>query len=187
MVLRQTAGKHYEAASADGRVTFRRTSGGFERLHAEGHDPFADQSPARLAGLEAELADPHPGRDRNSYPFAFEQTAQLFDHPAAPDLCVVHSASHNWEDHGGHRGAHGSLGWLQARAPFVVAGKGVRRDGMVPRAARLVDVAPTVAELLGLAPNTDGQHLAGEDGGARYDLLDTSAGRPRSVVGFLLD
>ena len=33
--------------------------------------------------------------------------AQLFDSPAAPDLCVLHSAAHNWEDQGGHRGEHG--------------------------------------------------------------------------------
>ena len=126
-------------------------------METEGDDPFADQSPAHLAGLEAELADPHPDRRHNSYPFAFEQTAQLFDHPAAPDLCVIHSAAHNWEDQGGHRGEHGSLGVVQARAPFVIAGKGVRADGMVPRAARLVDVAPTVAELLGVAPRDDGR------------------------------
>jgi predicted AlkP superfamily pyrophosphatase or phosphodiesterase len=187
MVLQRTADDQFEAASADGRVVFRRGSDGFEEMKVEGDHPFADQSPAHLAGLAAELADPHPDRRHNSYPFAFEQTAQLFDHPAAPDLCVIHSAAHNWEDQGGHRGEHGSLGVVQARAPFVIAGKGVRRDGVVPRAARLVDVAPTVAELLGVAPRVDGRVLAGQDGAARSDVIDATAGRPRHVVGFLLD
>ncbi|MEX1008911.1 MAG: alkaline phosphatase family protein [Acidimicrobiia bacterium] len=184
---RQAGNDTFEAASADGRVTFRRTAGGFETIETEGHDPFADQSPSHLAGLEAELTDPHPDRRDNSYPFAFEQTAQLFDHPASPDLCVVHSAAHNWEDQGGHRGEHGSLGVVQARAPFVIAGKGVRNDGMVPRVARLVDVAPTIAELLGVTPRSDHTYLAGQDGEVRTDVIDETSEPPRHMVGFLLD
>jgi len=178
----------YAAASADGSVTFRGTAAtGFETVAVAGRDPFANQSPGHLAGLDAELADPHPDRRHNAYPFAYEQTAQLFDHPAAPDLCVVHSADHNWEDDGGHRGEHGSLGVLQARAPFVFAGKGVRHEGLVPRVAQLVDVAPTIAALLGVPPtNGDSTYLAGQDGRVRHDVLDDSA-RPGHVVGFLLD
>jgi hypothetical protein len=190
MVARRTDGDTYEVASTDGSVTFRRTGpgpDGYERVGVTGDDPLADQSPDRLAGLEAERADPHPTRAGNSYPFAYDHVAQLFDHPAAPDLCVLHSAAHNWEDHGGHRGEHGSLGVVQARAPFVVAGKGVRRDGLVARAGRLVDVAPTIAELLGCPPDEHGHHLAGQDGVVRTDVLDPSDGRPRHVVGFLFD
>ena len=55
--------------------------------------------------------------------------AQLFDHPCAPDLCVIHTAAHNWEDQGGHRGEHGSLDVVQARAPFILAGRGVQKLG----------------------------------------------------------
>jgi len=147
----------YEARSHDGWVRFRRTEGGgYEKIAGDGADPLADQSTDKFAGLDAERAHPYPTRGENSYPFGFAQVAQLFDHPAAPDLCVIHSAAHNWADQGGHRGEHGSLDVVQARAPFVVAGKGVRAEGLVPRAARLVDVAPTVAELLGLAPAGDG-------------------------------
>ncbi|HYV59488.1 MAG TPA: hypothetical protein VFA62_05405, partial [Acidimicrobiia bacterium] len=175
----------YEARSHDGWVRFRRTGdGGFERVAGEGADPLADQSTDRFAGLDAELARPYPTRGENAYPFGFEQVAQLFDHPAAPDLCVIHSAAHNWEDQGGHRGEHGSLDAVQARAPFVVAGKGVRADGLVPRAGRLVDVAPTVAELLGVAAGDGGTYVRGQDGEVRADVLDTSGGRPRHVVGF---
>jgi phosphonoacetate hydrolase len=178
----------YEALSHDGRVRFRRTeAGGYDTLAVDGDDPLAEQSTDKFAPLAAELAWRHPHRRDNAYPFAFEQVSQLFDHPAAPDLCVIHSAAHNWEDQGGHIGEHGSLDVVQARAPFVIAGKGVRADGLVPRAGRLVDVAPTVAELLGCAPLDDGAYLAGQDGEVRADVLDLSAGRPRHVVGFLFD
>jgi hypothetical protein len=178
----------YEAASHDGRVRFRRTeSGTHEVLATEGADPLADQSTDRFAPLAAERDHPYPHRRDNAYPFGFEQVSQLFDHPAAPDLCVIHSAAHNWEDQGGHRGEHGSLDVVQARAPFVIAGKGVRADGLVPRAGRLIDVAPTVAELLGCAPIADGTQVAGQDGQVRDDVLDLGGGRPRHVVGFLFD
>ena len=103
------------------------------------------------------------------------------------DLCVLHTGAHNWEDQGGHRGEHGSLGIVQARAPFVVAGKGVRNDGIVPRSGRLVDLAPTVAELLRCATDDHGHHLAGQDGVVRTDVLDPATGPPRHVVGFLFD
>jgi len=184
-------GDHYEAVTHDGRVRFRRTDAtgpdAYERVDVEGADPLGDQSTDRFAPLANEQAGLHPHRSENAYPYAFDTVAQLFDHPAAPDLCVIHSASHNWEDQGGHRGEHGSPGVVQARAPFVLAGKGVRTDGMVPKVARLVDVAPTVAHLLGCAPRPDGTYVAGQDGEARTDVLDVDGGRPRHVVGFLFD
>ena len=96
-------------------------------------------------------------------------------------MCVVHSAAHNWEDQGGHIGEHGSLGVIQARAPFVIAGKGVRADGYVDRVCRLVDVAPTLAAVLGCDPP------AGADGLALTEVLDPAAGRAEHVVGFLFD
>jgi len=138
-------------------------------------------------GLEAEHADKHPERARNAYPHAFDHVAQLFDSPATPDLCVIHSARHNWEDQGGHLGEHGSLGVLQARAPFVIGGAGVRNLGYTPQSMRLVDVAPTVAALLGCAPHPDGRYVATQDGEARLELLDPSAKRPKHVIGFLFD
>jgi phosphonoacetate hydrolase len=176
----------YEARSHDGRVTFRRADGGFERLAVEGADPLADQSTDRYTPLAAEQEAPYPHRSDNSYPFAFEQIAQLFDAPAAPDLCVLHSAAHNWEDQGGHLGEHGSLSLVQARAPWVMGGKGVRQLGVVPDAAQLVDVAPTIAALLGCAPHDNGTYVARQDGRPRDDMLDGSV-RPRHVIGFLFD
>ena len=188
----------YEVAAHDGRVRFRREAVGtgwdFTVEAVDGRDPLGDQATDRFAGLGAERAGRHPDRTTNSYPFAFDQIAQLFDHPSAPDLCVVHTAAHNWEDQGGHRGEHGSLDVVQARAPFILAGAGVRRLGTVPRACRLVDVAPTVLALLGIEPG-DGvgrnglvrpdAYLRRQDGDPLLDLLDGPP--PAQVIGFLFD
>ena len=187
MVLSASDGL-YEARSRDGAVRFRQDGGGeIEVVTVEGRDPLADQATDKFSPLTVERAHPHPDRGENAYPHAFEQVVQLFDHPAAPDLCVIHSAAHNWEDQGGHRGEHGSLGIVQARAPFILSGKGVRQDGIVERSARLVDVAPTILELLGVEPGADGSHLAGQDGEVRRDALALSGGRPAHVVAFLFD
>ena len=181
----------YEALTHDGRVTFRRNDDGtYERVSVSGSDPLADQSTAKFAPLADERAHPLPHRSENAYPYAFDHIAQLFDSPAAPDLCVLHSAAHNWEDQGGHLGEHGSLGLVQARAPFVLGGKGVRKLGLVPESARLVDVAPTICALLGCAPlGTNGsgdRFLARQDGRALTAYLEPDE-RPRYVVGFLFD
>jgi arylsulfatase A-like enzyme len=45
------------------------------------------------------------------------------------------------------------------RVPLLIAGAGVR-VGAVPRDARLVDVAPTIAALLGARPPADAQGRA---------------------------
>jgi predicted AlkP superfamily pyrophosphatase or phosphodiesterase len=186
MVLRARDGS-YEALSHEGRVQFQRSDDGFVVKEIEGVNPLADQSTDRFSPLSDELAHPTPKRSENAYPHAFEQIAQLFDAAAAPDLCVLHSAAHNWEDQGGHLGEHGSLGIVQARAPFVLAGKGVRNLGIVPRAARLVDVAPTIAALLGCAPVADdGTFLHVQDGRALDDVLELDE-HPRHAVGFLFD
>ncbi len=178
----------YEALAHDGSVRFRRDdTGGFEVLGTTGVDPLARQDPDHLVGIDVERANKYPHRSANSYPHAFEQAAQLFDSPASPDLCVIHSASHNWEDQGGHLGEHGSIGIVQARAPWIIAGKGVRQLGMAAKSARLVDVAPTLCELLGVARHADGNHLALQDGVVRDDVLDLDGGRPRHVIGFLFD
>ncbi len=177
----------YEARSHDGSVRFRRAGGGYEVLATQGANPLADQSTDRYTTLADEQAKPSPHRADNAYPFAFDHIAQLFDAPAAPDLCVLHSAAHNWEDQGGHLGEHGSLGVVQARAPFVLGGAGVRHLGVVPEAARLVDVGPTIAALLGCAPLDEaGRYLSKQDGRVLDHVLDPSE-RPEHVVGVLFD
>lgn len=191
----------YEAASATGSVRFARhaeaDAWAFEVLDRDGVDPLAEQATDRFSPLAEERANPYPDRSANSYPFAVEQVSQLFDSPVAPDLCVQHSAAHNWEDQGGHRGEHGSTGVVQARAPFLVAGAGVAAQGMVPRACRLIDVAPTVLALAGASPapastGQNGRPLAGgllarQDGRVLDDLLDPGQAPPEHVVGILWD
>ena len=198
MVLTVRGGA-YEAHSADGWVRFARRIDGkgwrYDVIDSAGRNPLGDQDCGRFAGHAAEAAARWPHRSANAYPHGYEQVVQFFEAPMAPDLCVVHSASHNYEDRGGHRGEHGSLGVVQARAPFVLAGRGVRADGLVDRSCRLVDVAPTLARLLGL-PHRPGRglnglhradaYLARQDGDALADLL-VPGERPRHVVGFLLD
>ena len=200
MVLTRRDGA-YEAHAVDGSVRFRR------------HDPAAapdgSPGPARDWSFTVDAVTvrdpsgtvrrtacrtrrrarrPVPRRAANAYPFAFEQVAQLFDHPHAPDLCVVHTASHHWAEQGGHIGEHGSLGAVQSRAPFLISGPGARSDGLVAGpVAQMVDIAPTVLALLGVDPST----LAGADGRPIDAVLDRAAldrgDGPRHVVGFLLD
>ncbi|HXQ63113.1 MAG TPA: alkaline phosphatase family protein [Acidimicrobiales bacterium] len=202
MVLTSPAPDVYEARSVDGAVRFRRrtTADGwaFDVDAVEGRHPLADQDPTRFAPLEAELEAAHPDRNANSYPFAWEHVAQIFDHPCAPDLCVLHTAAHHQQE---HRGEHGSLGVVQARAPFILAGAGVRRLGLVDRHCRLIDVAPTLLALLGVGPDhgvrpgalasagtprTDA-YLACQDGDALVDLIDTTVSPPDHAVAILLD
>ncbi len=162
----------------------------------EGRNPLADQSIDRFSPLEAERANPYPGRADNAYPFAYEQAAQLFDAEAAPDLVAIHTAAHNWEDQGGHRGEHGSIDVVQARAPFIVAGAGVKQQGIVNDGCKLIDVAPTVLQLMG-APRITGRGLDGreasdvflarQDGVAQSSVIDDRERPPEHVVGFLFD
>lgn len=200
VVLRATGEHTYEARSHDGRVAFRREAEGagwrFEVTEVDGRDPLGDQATDRFAGLEVELATRFPSRAENSYPFAYDTVAQLFDHASPPDLCVIHSAAHNWEDQGGHRGEHGSIDVVQARAPFIIGGAGVRRLGMVPRCCQLVDIAPTVLALFNVEPcggvgrngqQRDDAYLARQDGEPLLDLLDWGQDAPKHVVGFLFD
>lgn len=193
-------GNDYLAASAEGSIRFRRVPDGpawrYEALEIGGRDPLRDQSADRFSPLGAERAALHPHRSENAYPHAFEQIVQLFDSPAAPDLCVVHSAAHNWADRGGHLGEHGSLDVVQARAPFIIAGAGVRAEGLVDRSCRLVDLAPTVLALLGATPGEGtaqngttraGAYLRRQDGEVVPGIIDDREPPPDHVVGFLVD
>ncbi len=200
LVLLQVDDDTYEARAHDGRARFHRELDGpgwrFTVDEVDGRNPVEDQSADRFAGVEVERAALYPNRTVNSYPYAYDNTAQLFDHASAPDLCVIHSAAHNWEDQGGHRGEHGSLDVVQSRAPFVISGAGVRAEGVVDRHCRLIDVAPTVLALLGLEPgrgvaqngtSRDDAFLKRQDGEPQLDVIDAAARPPRHVVGFLFD
>ncbi|MDA8358690.1 MAG: alkaline phosphatase family protein [Actinomycetota bacterium] len=159
----------------------------------DGRNPLHRQDPTWFSPLATEIAHRQPSREENSYPLAFERIAQLFDHPCAPDLCVLHTASHRPT---AHRGEHGSLDVVQSRAPMVAAGPGIRRQGLVDGWCRVVDLAPTVLALMGAPTRTgigpDGRvardlHLARQDGKVLDHILDPTTGPADHVVVVLMD
>jgi hypothetical protein len=163
-------------ANADGVA--RLTAGHTEVLR--GRNPVADQDPLAFTPLTTELADPSPANVDNSYPFAFERLSSLFAAAHAPDVAVVHTGKHYWPEQGGHLGEHGSLDVVQSRAPLILSGAGVTERGMLAHAARVVDVAPTLAWLAGAPLGS----LGDMDGAALVDVLVPEA---RHVVGLLWD
>ncbi len=175
MALRRRDGI-VEAHAAGGSVGF--TAAGAQWVR--GRNPLERQDPGALSPLQTERAGVRPSNGDNQYPFAYDNIAHLFDDPRAPDIAVVHTPAHNWEDRGGHRGEHGSPGVVQARAPFIVAGRGVRRLGSIPQAARMIQVAPTLCALAGSPPPLGAQASALED------VLDPDD-IPKHVVAFLCD
>jgi hypothetical protein len=175
----------FEVASADGSVRYHRTPDAgrwrYEVDSVSGANPLACQEAGRFGTLPDERQAAHPHRKDNAYPWGYEQFAQLWDHPSAPDLCVIHSAAHHWAEAGGHLGEHGSLGVVQARAPFIACGAGIRPLGMVDQSCRLIDFAPTVLRLLAGGD----VRLQAEDGSPLTEILDGRASQ--HVIGFLWD
>ncbi len=206
----------YEIWSARGLVRFQRVirddgALGFEVLEVIGENPVANQDPLALATLaEEQRAATASGFDaddparrfiapaQQSYPFAYERAAQLFDSPNAPDLAV---SPRDWCQ-GTQPGTHGALHVRQARAPLWLSGPGVRR-GTHALAARAIDIAPTCLAALGF-PRIDGcdasgrtasersvapdVYLARQDGRALTELLDAAApAQARRLYVFLLD
>ena len=151
----------------------------------KGRDPLARQEVAAFTPLDEELAGRRPTNEANQYPFAYASVAQLFEDPRAPDLAVVHTPAHNWEERGGHRGEHGSLDLVQSRAPLILSGAGVRTLGRIDRHAQMIDVAPTLAALAGVTP-VDGTLLKKQDGRVLREALDDREA-PDRVVAFLWD
>src|SRR5687768_15864641 len=169
----------YEAWSARGLVRFRRVLGddgrlGFDVIEVVGENPLANQDPHALRTVDEERAAAaasgfsaeDPARrfiapHRQSYPFAYERVAQLFDSPNAPDLAV---SPRDWCS-GAQPGTHGGLHVRQSRAPLWLAGPGVRR-GVHDLAARAVDIAPTCLAALGF-PEIDGADASGRSASER--------------------
>ena len=196
MVLTRPEADRYRVVAVDGSVTFRRDDAGGRPAYTDtdvtGRNPIGEGSPERFVGLGSEQDQRFPGREANSYPHARDSIAQFFDAEHAPDLVVTHTSSHHF-DH--HLGQHGSLGITQARAPFIIAGPGVRAEGIVERSSRTINIAPTIATLLGLDPHPGGVGPTGvrrsdallrrQDGDPETDVL--TGDRAEHVVVFLLD
>ena len=161
----------YRAASSEGSIEFRRIAGGFETVDATPLNPLRNQRADDRTTLVAEQADPWARLGSHSTPHAMESIAQYFDSPHAPDLVILHSPTHRFHQNAGE---HGSLAAAQARAPFVAAGAGVVARGIVNENLRTVDVAPTLAALMGL-PLIDGHDgLGAPRAGVRLRVQDGS-------------
>lgn len=169
------------AYARDGSCEFTRAG----LIRSTGRNPLERQDAGAFSPLEAELAGVRPKAAEHSYPFAYENAAQLFDDPRAPDIAVVHTPAHNWEERGGHRGEHGSLNVVQSRAPLILAGAGVAARGRIDDAAMMVDVAPTIATLLGVESLSEHGVMKGQDGEVLGQAL--AGDRPDRVVAFLCD
>ncbi len=199
----------YEVWSGRGMIRFKRfadESGGlhFKVVEQIGENPLERQDPFAVATVEEELRAAEASGNRCddpnlaffepyalTHPFAYERIAQVFDSPRGPDL-IVSPKSYAY---GSQRGQHGALDVVQSRAPLLFAGRGVR-PGSHRLAARHVDIAPTIARLMGFSPvpglGSDGTerevYLKRQDGRALAEILaDGGAPQPERAYLFLLD
>jgi hypothetical protein len=202
----------YEAWALRGMVRWvrRYAPGGgydYEVIEVIGENPLERQDYRALATFEEEMAAAGNPEDvqrafiepeRLTYPYAYERIAQLFDSPNAPDL-VVNPKSFAY---GRQPGQHGALDVVQSRSPLVFSGPGVRRGEMVDAPAKHVDIAPTIAHLMGF-PLIDGRDSTGrtssergvapdvyllrQDGRVLHEVLEPSNGKPQRVYVVLLD
>jgi hypothetical protein len=204
-------GTRYEAWARRGMVAWVREPDGhggldYRVVEVAGENPLERQDPTALATLAEELTaggseDPMAAfvrHERLTYPYAYERLSQLFDSPDAPDL-AVNSESYAF---GLQPGQHGNLDVIQSRSPLVFSGPGVPRGLRQAVAAKQIDVAPTIAALMGF-PLIDGRHpdgrmcsqighapcrvLGWQDGRVLDEVFDGSADRPERVYILLLD
>jgi len=211
----------YEVWAKRGMVRFERYFApeggyGYRVIEQIGENPIANQDPTALATLAEELeagaksgysgTDPAKAfvePEQLSYPLAYERIAQLFDSRNAPDIAI----SPKSYAFGRQPGQHGALDVVQSRAPLVFSGPGVKK-GTTDALCAQVDVAPTLAKLLGL-PLIDGMDSSGrtssergvapdvylkrQDGRVMEEILEEDGrrkaeeGGPERVYIFLLD
>jgi hypothetical protein len=208
----------YEVWARRGMIRFQRVYAadgrGYEYRVIEqiGENPVANQDRKANATIEQELAASRasgfPGiepntayvePEHNSYPFAYERIAQLFDSPNAPDIAV----NPKTYAFGRQPGQHGALDVIQARSPLVFSGPGIKRGVLIDTPSRQIDIAPTIAHLCGF-PLIDGRDITGrtsserglapdvylkrQDGFVLEDAIDpTDTRRPERVYILLLD
>ncbi|MGN6474136.1 MAG: alkaline phosphatase family protein [Mycobacteriales bacterium] len=167
-------------ANSEGASRLSRTAPDAPAEVIRGRDPVGWQDPLAFSTLVEELADPSPPNARNAYPWAGRRLSSLFAAPSSPDIAVIHTGKHFWPERGGHFGEHGSLNVVQSRAPLFLSGPAVTARGILPVAARVVDVAPTLAWLAGV-PLADLTDMEGQA------LVDVLVPHPGPVVGLLWD
>jgi len=190
----------YEVWARRGMIRFKRYLDEqgelrFDVIEQVGENPIANQDPFAISTIAEELrasgagghSSEDPGRaflepHVTTHPFAYERIAQLFDSPRAPDIMVSPKAY----TYGTQPGQHGALDVVQSRAPLIFSGPGVQR-GKHRVAARHVDIAPSIAHLVGF-PKVDGSYLKRQDGRPLHEVFDAeSSERPLAVYMMLLD
>lgn len=101
----------------------------------------------------------------SAFPDFVPQIVEYFDGPCAGDVLVF--VSDGWATPAFHPGVHGSCRAADMNTTLYFAGPGLPRGATIPH-ARLVDVMPTLLDLLGEsdrlnhAPPIDGMSLAAE-------------------------
>jgi hypothetical protein len=172
-------GDYLMVANSAGVARARRDEPGstFEAL--SGRSPIVCTNPMHGVAYEDGIRrEQSPPNERNSYPDPVRRLASAFADPTrSPDLHVVHTPRHYWPERGGHLGEHGSLDAGQSRAPLIISGAGVLASGVLPRAARVIDIGPTLAHAAGRA-------FDGAEGEPLTDLVGPGA---RHVFGLLWD
>jgi phosphonoacetate hydrolase len=202
----------YEAWARRGMVRWVRKyadEGGYEYrvIEVVGENPLERQDHTALATIAEEMAaagDPadvqhaYIPHERITYPYAYERISQLFDSPNGPDL-AVNSESYAF---GLQPGQHGNLDVVQSRSPLIFSGPGVKKGVRVTAAARQIDIAPTIAHLMGF-PFIDGRDITGrrsseqgqepgvyfkrQDGHVIDAVVDDAGRAPERVYILLLD
>ena len=200
----------YEAWSLRGMVAWVRDYAPgrgyvYSVVETAGENPLVAQDHRALSTYHDELSAGSGDPETNyvepgalTYPYAYERLSQLFDSPNAPDLAVNPKAY----CYGRQPGQHGALDVIQSRSPLVFSGPGVKRGAVSDAASRQIDIAPTIARIMGF-PLIDGKDLTGrsssergvapdvylarQDGHVLEDVLNASTGAPERVYLILLD
>lgn len=165
----------YEVHAKRGSVGFQREWDGagytYPIVFSAGENPFANTDPQQ-AWVDDDATATLSERAR---PYPYERLSALFDSPDAPDLAV----EPHWRNDTSEA-THSRMEGHSSRALLVVSGPGFNHEGVVDRHAKQVDLAPTLAELVG-APLVDGTykgqpatgvHVKWQDGDPLDDLLD---------------
>jgi phosphonoacetate hydrolase len=161
----QALGAHrYRYRTSVGEVTWRwdRTTGSIDIQSSSGVNLLENASTDRFIGVESERSAyaSRPGDlAAHGRPYAYESLAQLFDDPKTSSELLVLAPGFPLH---GNTGNHGSLTSVQSRGLCIAAGPGIQRNGWIDGHGRVIDVAPTIATLLGTPAlrTQDGQPLA---------------------------
>lgn len=126
----------------------------------EGEDPLGYASDPSSAGLVGSPRAAHEWLEATAagaYPDLVVQLPEFFDSPRAPDVYVSPAEGYGFTS--GKSGGHGSLSRSEMVVPLLFAGPGVRHGRL--RAARTVDLAPTLLAYLGVP--FDPEDMDGDD------------------------